>query len=142
MMFNDVGFISLKFGTLESAVVRRWALDFLEDLSGPPPAEEQPDAQMVDRTITLEASRREANGTVSSDFKGGEVCTQSQVVRMQRSTRKGKWRTISETTTDDSASFTFKVTKAGTYRALAPAVRLDEQQYECQRTFSDDVKVT
>lgn len=46
LMFNDAGFVTLKFSTLEGAVVRRWALDYAnapKEMPADPEPEPEPD---------------------------------------------------------------------------------------------------
>ncbi len=87
LLFNDVGFISLKFSTLEGAVVRRYAVDYADNTptapggrpsptpsepqpspspgGGPSPDPEpspQPDTPVVERTVTLKLRKMVAKG--------------------------------------------------------------------------------
>ncbi|MEA2453652.1 MAG: hypothetical protein QOG04_2362 [Actinomycetota bacterium] len=142
MMFNDVGLISLKFGTLEGTVVRRWGLDYLEDLTGPPPPEETGDPESVARSLSFELEERSATGVLSTDVEEGEACTQDQVVQMQRRTRNRKWRVIGETTTDGSSAFSYTLKKAGSYRVVAPASEMPEEGLSCLRSSSAVKKVS
>jgi hypothetical protein len=147
LMINDVGLLSLKFSTLEGAVVRRWALDYLGPDKKPDPdptpepqpdPEPDPDPQTFTRTVALEQGDGSLNGTVTSAPKA-DFCTSDVPVKLQRK-RDGKWRTIATATTDDLSSFTFPVTRVGTYRAKAPVVEFDDGDV-CSAAVSPKVKV-
>jgi hypothetical protein len=149
LMINDVGLLSLKFSTLEGAVVRRWALDYLgpDKKPDPDPAPEpdpQPepepehDPETFSRSVALEHGDGSLNGTVDSE-PDADFCTQDVPVKLQRK-RDGKWRTIAAATTDHLSSFTFPVTRAGTYRAKASLVEFDDGDI-CSAALSPTVKI-
>jgi hypothetical protein len=151
LMINDVGLLSLKFSTLEGAVVRRWALDYLgpnpKKTPEPGPAPEpqpepqpepDPGPQTFTRSVTLAPGDESLDGTVTSEPEA-DFCTEDALVKLQRK-RDGKWRTIATATTDDLSSFTFPVTRAGTFRAKAVVLEFDDGDV-CSEALSPKVKV-
>ncbi|MGH2755628.1 MAG: hypothetical protein ACRDLB_14530 [Actinomycetota bacterium] len=110
MMFNDVGLISLHFGTLEAAVVRGHLLAYADDT----PAGEMP---ITDREVSLRLKRIGAKGTVGSIQS---VCTDGVAVELQRKSR-ATWQTIAGGVSEVNGNFSFDADlKKGIYRASLP----------------------
>lgn len=139
LMFNDVGLVSLHFSTLEGAVTRRWALDYLGDQRAPAPSPSpssspssspQPEPSP---TRTPIAGERTVNVSLEDAAVVGEVvvaddaywCGSDVPVVLQRS-NNGKWRKVRRLATDEESSFRFEITEPGRYRVRAPQVEFDD----------------
>lgn len=140
LMFNDIGLISLKFSTLEAAVVRRWGLDYLQGESVPPPPPEEPETRYVDRSVTLEVNRKGlATGSVGFTRDGGESCAQEVPLVVQRK-KKARWRPFDTTVTDIDSQFTYRIEGPGTYRIRATELET-EDGFTCGKADSPAVRV-
>lgn len=112
LMFNDTFLISMRFSTLEAAVVRGHAAEWASKTpAGPPPVGE--------RTIEAKRVRRWLGGDVLSGAAAS--CFQRVPVEVQR--KQGRhWTSYYTTTTDLDGAFEVEVLDRGAFRALAPSV--------------------
>ena len=110
MMFNDVGLISLHFGTLEASVIRGHLLAFADDT----PTGEIPSTE---REATLRLKRDEAKGAVSSNQP---VCVDQVPVELQRKSRYG-WKSVASSTSEATGAFSIPYASSkGNYRVSLP----------------------
>ena len=132
LMFNDVFFISPQFSTLEAAVVRRWALDYLSDTTptpDPSPSEDpnpepEPEPSVsVERTIDAATTGDQIAGEVTAS-DGWYECASNVPVTLQRR-KDDRWRNVGAGRTSDDWTFSLPVSRSGTYRVKAPRMELD-----------------
>ena len=145
LMINDVGLMSLKFSTLEGAVVRRWALDHLRPTPDPEPTtepepepepESTPEPTVIARRVELDVLDGRLTGTVVAPTDK-EECSASVPVHLQRR-RDGKWRGFRRALTNDESLYSFEIEKPGKYRVRAPKVLRDP--YECSVAVSRAIR--
>lgn len=130
LMFNDTFLISLKFSTLEGAVVRGHALEYATKTpAGPPPAAE--------RTIEVERVRRWLGGTLSSE--GPAACSELAALEVQRKAGR-QWAAYETIQTDAYADFEIKIQDGGEFRVVAPA--FDAHDGKSWRTCTESVSST
>jgi hypothetical protein len=91
------------------------------------------------RSITLSLRRHlVARGVVSVEAGGPTTCVASVAVKIQRRSG-GRWRTIANTTTNDSGAYKKRIRdRAGRYRSLAPEVTVGTDT--CSRAVSNTVR--
>ncbi len=114
-MFPFLDFVTLRFGSLEAAVIRGHALEFAADTPKTTPT--------VDREVKLELKGHlVARGRVIVDRNGG--CAYDVPVEVQR-LRGGSWETFHSTSTDKTtAAYSIKLPdRAGRYRAYLQQTR-------------------
>ena len=116
LMFNDVGLISLRFSTVEAAVVRGHALEYANETpTGPPP--------MASRTLDVARTRRGLEGWFDRDTAVG--CADRVPVEVQRKTGRA-WVAEDRLTTDEAGVFEVTLDTRGSFRVVAPAVERND----------------
>ena len=119
LMFNDVLFVSLRFGTLEGTVTRGHALAYADATpSGPPP--------IAKRSITIVRENARLQGTVAS-HEAIPGCTRWAPVVLQQRDR-GRWVDLRTVTTDSDGGFRATYGGASSVRVVATATEAHDGQ--------------
>ncbi len=133
LMFNDVTFVSLRFSTVEAAVVRGHALEYLAATPiGPPPR--------VERAIDVRRSKRGLKGAFQP--ASSEQCVSTAPLEVQRAEGR-TWTTVDRLNADYYGEFKVELTERGEYRVVAPTVdRHDGKSWStCEEAVSGTVRV-
>jgi hypothetical protein len=163
LMFNDALFISPQFSTLEAAVVRRWALDYLNDptpkpapdpspsVSPSPEPEPEPETEpepepeaeaaspvSVERTIDAATTANQIAGEVNVPDDWDE-CASNVPLTLQRK-KDDRWRNVQNRRSSDDGTFSFSASRPGSYRVEAQRIELDTGD-TCQHTRSRRLRV-
>ena len=149
VLFNDVSLVTLKFSTLEGAVIRRWALDYAvgsptetpgqpepspdpEPTSVPDPGEEH-DHAVVERSVTLRVEGAFARGRVKSASETNGSCVSDVPLALQKK-RNGTWSFTAAVFSEGDGSYEASLSGSGRYRMIAP--RIERNDHICGRAIS------